>query len=157
MAGPSGAERAGGYCGGAGGLGLGRIAGLGRGRRGRSAIRAHAMIVPRTPLTATIVPHPIVVMMLHPHRLQLLPLLGCEHLAQVEEHARVGLFQIGAGLSDGIDLGEDFGFVRLVGFDHGPEHDFLLFEVGIQIDELQAMLQEMFSFWCFCWSVRPIC
>lgn len=72
--------------------------------------------------------------------LQLLPLIGRENLTDAEEHARIGLLKISAGLGDSIDLAEDFLLVELVGFEHWAEEDFLLLKRSVQIDQLKAIL-----------------
>ena len=66
--------------------------------------------------------------------LQLLPLVGGEDLADAEEHAGIGLLKIGAGLGDGVDLGEDLLLVKLVGFEHRAQLDFLFLKGGVEID-----------------------
>src|ERR1700757_3863751 len=48
---------------------------------------------------------------------ELLPLVWREHCADAKEHAGVGLFEFGAGLSDSVDLAENLRLVRLIGLD----------------------------------------
>jgi hypothetical protein len=90
----------------------------------------------------TSVAHHFAGAMLFPHGLQLLPLIGRERLPNIEEHVRIGLFEVGAGLRDCVNLGKDLRLIGLIGFDHGMEQRFLLFEVGIEVDQLEPVLQE---------------
>lgn len=83
--------------------------------------------------------HPAVVALLA-HGLELLPLFGCKGGADVEEHARIGLLEVGTRLGDFIDLSKDLRLIGLVGGDHGLHEDFLFFEVGVEVDQIEAML-----------------
>ena len=103
-------------------------------------------MLPPLPWTAgsTAVPkiaaHPVAVPVFPAHGFELLPLFGSEGLADGKEHPCVGLLEIGAGLSNLVDLREDLGFVGLIGGDHRLQEDLLLFQVGIEIDEIEAVL-----------------
>ena len=93
-------------------------------------------------IVATIAPPHHLFAMLLVQRLELLPLIGGQHLPDVEKHVRVGLFELSAGLGDLVDLPEHLRLIGLVGFDHGTHHDLLLLEVGVQIHQLEAVLLE---------------
>lgn len=95
-----------------------------------------------SPGTAASVAHHSGGAMFFAHRFQLLPLLRREGLAKIEQHVRIGLLEVGARLGHGIDLRKDLRFVGLVGFDHGMEQRFLLLEVGIEVDQLEPVLQK---------------
>ena len=74
--------------------------------------------------------------------LELGPLLSGQDAADTEEHFCVGLFEVGAGLGGVVDLGQDFVGVWRVGGEEGLHLDLLLFEVGVEVDELDAGLLE---------------
>jgi hypothetical protein len=67
--------------------------------------------------------------MLFPHGLELLPLIGRERLPNIEEHVRIGLFEVGTGLCDSVNLGKDLR-LRSISF--------------------SRCCRKMSSIWCFC-------
>jgi hypothetical protein len=65
-------------------------------------------------------------------RLQLLPLIQRQHAPESQQHARVGLFQLGARLRDAIDLRQHLRFVRPVGFEQRLQDGFFLLHPALR-------------------------
>jgi hypothetical protein len=76
----------------------------------------------------------------HAIGMNLLPLLGCKHLAEAEQHAGVGFFEIGAGLGDAVNLLHDLAFVGLIFAHQRLEAQLGFFERGVQIYEGEPVL-----------------
>lgn len=107
-----------------------------RGRRGRLLCAAHA--------TRTVAPGAAGAAgaALGAEALDLFPLLGGELAADGEQVARVGFFELGAGLGNFVDLGEDFGLVGLLVADERGELKLCFLEIGAEVNEGFAMLEE---------------
>src|SRR5579863_8876845 len=95
---------------------------LGRGWRrrvaGARAVRTTAMLAPDHSAAAVVTAHHLAAMLFMPG-LELLPLIGSEHLADLEEHVGIGLLEVGPRLGDLVGLRQDLRLVRVVGLDHG--------------------------------------
>jgi hypothetical protein len=68
------------------------------------------------------------------------PLVGCEDVANSEEHPGICFFELGAGLSGMVDLREDLVGVGLVCSKEWTHELLLLIEVGVQVHQLRAIL-----------------
>ena len=75
-------------------------------------------------------------------RTQLLPLLRGEDTADGKGHLRVGLLKRCARGGDAVD-GVHYGaFIRVLGLKQGFQLDLFFFQVGVDVDELQAAVLE---------------
>ena len=70
------------------------------------------------------------------------PLVRREDAADAEKHLGIGLFERGAGVGDLVDLGGSFCLVDGIGVHQGLKEELLLFEGSMQVDELDAALDE---------------
>ena len=75
---------------------------------------------------------------------QHLPLFHTEHTPDGEHHHSVFFFQFAARGEHHVNLRPDFGFIGTIGLDERLEKGFLALDVVLQVDELQAVLQEVF-------------
>lgn len=96
--------------------------------------RGRAGTASTMPLMPPAVLHHLVVVM--DDCLEFGPLLGGEDPADTEEHAGVGLLQVGAILCDGVDLSEDFCLVGLIGTDHGAQKNLVLLQSCLEVNQL---------------------
>src|ERR1035438_841184 len=68
------------------------------------------------------------------------PLVLREDAANSQQETGIGLFQFGAGLRHLVDLSQDFGFVGRVGGHYRLHGDFFLLQIGVEVDQAQAIL-----------------
>jgi hypothetical protein len=75
---------------------------------------------------------------------KLLPLIDGEDPANGEKHLGIRLFQVGSSLRYLVDLGNHLRLVGLISFNQGLQDGFLLFQGGVEINEVEAVSLEDF-------------